>query len=100
VPAPVPPDPGEPVGDDAVAGEVGDPGADGVLAAADVAACDAAGGAELGVDVAELHPATRATSAARTSGALTARTPAGVGRIVIATFLSKRLKAASLAYIP
>jgi len=52
------------------------------------------------VDVAELHPATRATSAARTSGALTARTPAGVGRIVIATFLSKRLKAASLAYIP
>jgi hypothetical protein len=89
----VPPDPGESVGDDAGAEEVGDPGADGVLAPADVAAAEDAdaAGAELGVDVAEEHPATRATSAAKASGALTALTPAGVRRIVISTFLPKRL---------
>jgi len=98
----VPPDPPVAVADVAGADEAGVAGADGVLASADAGGAedaDAAGG-ELVGDEAEAHPATRATSAARASGALTARTPADVRRIVIATFLSKRHKAASLAYNP
>ena len=99
---PEPPDPAVAVAGVAGADEADVAGADGVLASADVGGAEDAdvAGAGLVGDEAEEHPATRATSAARASGALTARTPAGVARIVIATFLSKRLKAASLAYIP